>query len=152
MEFKIFNTVYNVIDSTENDMSEWVLSTIANLAREEIIKNHSNAWNNFEIALHAIDKGMERDVFIENIENSIGTRVVGVIGIDDRIEEKEYIIIAFDKGLEIECQSYAGDITQCDTILILDDTPTEEEMDAMYDDYIANYGDILDAKFINGAV
>ena len=30
--------------------------------------------------------------------------------------------------------------------------PTEEEMIAMYEDYIANYGEILDAKYTNGAV
>lgn len=30
--------------------------------------------------------------------------------------------------------------------------PTEEEMTAMYEDYIANYGEVLDAKYINGAV
>ena len=30
--------------------------------------------------------------------------------------------------------------------------PTEEEMIAMYDDYVANYGEMLDAKYINGAV
>ena len=29
--------------------------------------------------------------------------------------------------------------------------PTEEEMDAMYEEYLANYGEIFDAQFCNGA-
>ena len=30
--------------------------------------------------------------------------------------------------------------------------PTEEEMIAMYEDYIANYGEVLDAKYNSGTV
>lgn len=28
---------------------------------------------------------------------------------------------------------------------------TDEELEAMYEDYIANYGEVLDAQFCNGA-
>lgn len=31
-----------------------------------------------------------------------------------------------------------------------EDAPTEEEMNAMYDEYVANYGEVLDAEKING--
>lgn len=31
-----------------------------------------------------------------------------------------------------------------------EDVPTEEEMNAMYDEYVANYGEVLDAQKING--
>lgn len=31
-----------------------------------------------------------------------------------------------------------------------EDFPTEEEISAMYDEYVANYGEILDANKING--
>jgi len=33
-----------------------------------------------------------------------------------------------------------------------EEAPTEEEIEKMYEDYNANYGEILDAKYINGAV
>ena len=152
MDFRIFDTVYDVIDNTECGVNDGILSTVASVARAEIMKNYANAWNNFEIALHAIDSGREEEVFLENIRLYIGTHILGVWGVDDRIEESKYIVIAFDRGLTVECQSYAGDITECENLIVLDDTPTEEEMDAMYDDYVANYGEMLDAKYINGAV
>ncbi len=152
MDFRIFDTVYDVIDNTDCGVNDSILSTVASVARAEIMKNYANAWNNFEIALHAIDSGREREVFLENIRLYIGTHILGVWGVDDRIEESKYIVVAFDRGLSVECQSYAGDITECANLIVLDDTPTEEEMDAMYDDYVANYGEMLDAKYINGAV
>jgi hypothetical protein len=31
-----------------------------------------------------------------------------------------------------------------------EEAPTDEEMNAMYDDYVANYGEVLDAQKING--
>ena len=31
-----------------------------------------------------------------------------------------------------------------------EELPTEEEINAMYDEYIANYGEVLDANKING--
>lgn len=31
-----------------------------------------------------------------------------------------------------------------------EEAPTDEEMDAMYDDYVANYGEVLDAQKTNG--
>ena len=31
-----------------------------------------------------------------------------------------------------------------------EEAPTDEEMDAIYNDYIANYGEVLDANKING--
>lgn len=152
MEFQIFGTAYDVIDNTESGLSDGILSTVASTARAEIMKNYSNSWNNFDIAIHAIDKGTEQEVFIENIRLYIGTHILGVWGVDDRIEESKYIVVAFDRGLSVECQSYAGDITECANLIVLDDTPTEEEVNAMYEDYVANYGEVLDAKYINGAV
>lgn len=152
MDFRILDTVYDVIDNTESGLNDSILSGIASVARAEIVKNYPNAWNNFEIALHAIDSGKEMEIFTENIKNTVGTHIVGVWGVDDRIEESKYIVVAFDRGLSVECQSYAGDITECANLIVLDDTPTEEEVNAMYEDYIANYGEVLDAKYINGAV
>lgn len=35
-------------------------------------------------------------------------------------------------------------------ITVEEEAPTDEEMDAMYDDYVANYGEVLDANKING--
>lgn len=152
MEIKILDTVYNIIDNTENGLCDSILSTVASVARVEIVTNHISAWDNFEIALHAIDNGKEMEVFLENIKNNVGTHILGVWGVNDRIEESKYIIVAFDRGLTVECQSYAGDITECANLIVLDNAPTEEEMDAMYEDYIANYGEVLDAKYTNGAV
>lgn len=35
---------------------------------------------------------------------------------------------------------------------MMDYIPTEEELNAMYEDYIANYGEVLDARYCNGAL
>ena len=152
MDFRIFDTIYDVIDNTDCGLNESTLSTIGSVARAEIMSNYTNAWNNFEIAFHAIDDGREKEYFLQNFENEIGLHILGVWGVDDRIEGSQYIVVAFDRMLFVDCLSYAGDITECANIIVLDDTPTEEEMNAMYDDYVANYGEVLDAKYTNGAV
>ena len=150
MEFRIFNTIYDVLDNTECGLNESILSTIAKVARDEIMENYANAWNNFDIAFHAINSGEEKENFLQNFENEIGLHILGVWGIDNRIEETQHIIVAFDHMLCIDCLSYAGDITECDNLIVLDNAPTEEEVNAIYDNYVANYGEILDANKING--
>lgn len=154
MEIRFFDTVYEIDDRTKYGIHQKIQDTVAEDVQMETFMHNPNAWTNFEIALHAIDSGKELNVLLDYIRANVGIHIVGVWGIDDQNIDEQYILIAFEHGCgkTIEFRSYRGNIQECAKTFIINGYPTEEEMEEMYREYIANYGEILDTKYTNGAV
>lgn len=154
MEIRALGMEYEIDDRTEYGIDASIEKIVADNIRMEVLNNYSSAWTNFEIALHAIDHGKELSLLLDHIRENVGVHIVGIWGIDDHNNDEEYILIAFDRGYgkTIEFHAYDGDIRECAKTFLVDGYPTEEEIEKMYEEYIANYGEVLDAKYTNGAV